>query len=461
MEYQPRTADDLLDQKLAASAAVLVEGAKWCGKTTTAARHAQSVLYMQDPDRLRQNLEMADLAPSRLLAGDVPRLLDEWQLAPVLWDAVRFEADRRGECGQFVLTGSAVPPDPSSMHHTGTGRISRLVMRPMSLFESGDSDGSVSLSALFGDGRTTGEPDEAGGDTPGGVDAPGDEDAPGEMDASGGVGSSADVEGYSDAEVGDIARLVCRGGWPGSLRLTEKSALDVPGEYLEAVISADVSRVDGVTRDAERVRQLLRACARATASQTSLASIRRDMLSADSPALSEDTVQSYAAALRKIFVLEDSPAWNPNLRSKTAIRTSATRYFTDPSLAVAALGAGPDALLADLETLGLLFENLCVRDLRVYAQAAGGEVCHYRDRNGLECDAVVRLADGRYGLVEVKLGGEDAVEAGAVALLKLARAIDTQSMPSPSFRMVVTAKGGYARCRADGVLVVPITCLGA
>lgn len=437
MEYLPRVADDLLEQKLAASAAVLVEGAKWCGKTTTAARHAQSVLYMQDPDRLRQNLEMADLAPSRLLAGDVPRLLDEWQLAPVLWDAVRFEADRRGESGQFVLTGSAVPPDPSAMHHTGTGRTARLVMRPMSLFESGDSDGSVSLAALFGDGRDAGSSRDAGAS-----------------------GAAADVEGHSDAEVGDIARLVCRGGWPGSLRLTEKSALDVPGEYLEAVISADVSRVDGVTRDAERVRQLLRACARATASQTSLASIRRDMLSADSPALSEDTVQSYAAALRKIFVLEDSPAWNPNLRSKTAIRTSATRYFTDPSLAAAALGAGPDALLGDLETLGLLFENLCVRDLRVYAQAAGGEVCHYRDRNGLECDAVVRLADGRYGLVEAKLGGADGVDAGAETLSRLARAIDTQSMPAPSFLMVVTGKGGYARCRPDGVLVVPVTCLG-
>ena len=422
MDYMPRIADALLEGKLSSKGAVLVEGAKWCGKTTTALQHVGSVLYMQDPDNTGQNLEMAQLRPSRLLQGKTPRLIDEWQMAENLWDAVRFEVDKRGKRGQFVLTGSAVPPDLDKISHTGTGRIARITMRPMTLFESGESDGSVSLGALF-----------AGAD---------------------------DVEGHSERGVEDVAYCCCRGGWPGALGLQEGIALEQAVEYHESIVTSDISRVDSVSRSEERARGLLRAYARATGSQTSLASIRGDMLANDSQALSKDTVSSYAAALRKIFVLEDSPAWNPNLRSRTAIRTSATRYFTDPSIATAALGAGPEDLLDDLRTMGLVFENLCVRDLRVYAQALGGRVYHYRDRNGLECDAVLHRRDGSFGLVEVKLGGKEAVEEGAATLRKLAGNLDRPRMREPSFLLVVTATGGYAYRREDGVFTAPVTCLG-
>ena len=421
MEYIPRIADDMLKKKLSAKGAVLVEGAKWCGKTTTALQQAGSVLYMQDPDRLTQNLELARLKPSRLLQGQTPRMIDEWQMAENLWDAVRFEVDRRNERGQFILTGSAVPPDLNKISHTGTGRIARLKMRPMSLYESGESDGSVSLSELFS--------------------------------------ASDDVSGESRAELEDIAYYICRGGWPGAMGLERDIALEQAIDYYDAVVSADISRVDNVSRDEQRTRKLLRSYARSVGSQAAMTSIRGDMISDDAQTLSDDTVSSYIAALRKIFVIEDSPAWNPNLRSKTAIRTSATRYFTDPSIAAAALGIGPEDLLNDLETMGLFFENLCIRDLRVYAQAIGGSIYHYRDKNGLECDAVVHLRNGRYGLIEIKLGGENLINEGAKTLAKLSANLDTSRMETPSFCMILTAVGNYAYKRDDGILVVPVTCL--
>ena len=421
MEYIPRLADDMLRKKLSAKGAVLVEGAKWCGKTTTASQQAGSILYMQDPDRLTQNLELARLKPSRLLQGQTPRMIDEWQMAENLWDAVRFEVDRRNARGQFILTGSAVPPDLKKISHTGTGRIARLKMRPMSLYESGESDGSVSLSELF-----------SGAD---------------------------DVFGESRAQLEDIAYYICRGGWPGAMGLDRDIALEQAIDYYDAVVSADISRVDNVSRDEQRTRKLLRSYARSIGSQAAMTSIRGDMISDDAQTLSDDTVSSYIAALRKIYVIEDSLAWNPNLRSKTAIRTSVTRYFTDPSIAAAALGIGPEDLLNDLETMGLFFENLCIRDLRIYAEAIGGNIYHYRDKNGLECDAVVHLRNGRYGLVEIKLGGENLINEGVKTLTKLSANLDTFRMGTPSFCMIITAVGNYAYKRDDGVLVVPVTCL--
>lgn len=421
MEYIPRIADDLLKKKLSAKGAVLVEGAKWCGKTTTALRQAQSILYMQDPDQVKQNLEIAQIEPSRLLKGKTPRLIDEWQMAANLWDAVRFEVDKRNEKGQFILTGSAVPPDLREIRHTGTGRIARLKMRPMSLYESGESDGSVSLALLF-EGKD-------------------------------------DIEGESSASLEDLAFYICRGGWPGAIGLEKDIALEQAFDYFDAVVSADISRVDSVARDEQRTRKLMVSYARAIGSQASMSSIRKDMLSYEGESFSEDTLSSYISALRKIFVIEDSQAWNPNLRSKTAIRTSVTRYFTDPSIGTAALGAGPEDLLQDLKTMGLLFENLCVRDLRIYGEALNGTVYHYRDKNGLECDAVVHLRNGSYGLIEVKLGGDYLVEEGAETLKKFSSRLDTKKMKAPAFKMVLTGTGKYAYKRKDGILVVPITCL--
>ncbi len=421
-QYRARIADDILRFKLESKGAVLVEGAKWCGKTTTARQLAASVLSMQNQDTAASNLELARIKPSALLAGAVPRLIDEWQVAPKLWDAVRYAVDERDAFGQFILTGSAVPADGSQIFHTGTGRITRMLMRPMSLAESGESTATVSLRSLF-------------------------EDTP-------------EVEGYAQIDIEQLAFLICRGGWPKAIGCSERVALQQALDYMEAVIHADISRVDNVARDSDRAARLLRSYARSLAAQTKLSSIVQDIAANEAGRLSEDTVSSYIRALKQIFVIEDAPAWNPNLRSKAAIRTSDTRYFTDPSMGTAALGLGPKGLLNDLETMGLLFENLCIRDLRVYTEALGGQVFHYRDKNDLECDAVVHLRNGSYGLIEIKLGGEVHIEKAVVTLNKLANNIDTSRMKAPSFRMVLTGVGNYAYRREDGVLVVPIGALG-
>ncbi|KWW31711.1 MAG: hypothetical protein AUK63_405 [bacterium P3] len=420
-DYKSRIADRMLHQKLESSGAVLIQGPKWCGKTTTAEQLAASKLYMNDPDEQMENLRMASMATRRLLVGKVPRLIDEWQLAPQLWDAIRFEVDHREEhFGQFILTGSAVPPDKSAMKHSGTGRFSWLTMRTMSLWESGDSTGEVSLTELFNGG---------------------------EADA-----------GEKKMEIERIAYLICRGGWPGALGMTESAALRLAFNYVDAVAESDMSRVDGISRDREYVIRLLRSYARHQGSQVSVKSLNDDM-AANEGDMSASTINSYQQALRMIFVIEDMPAWNPNLRSKTAIRTSDTRYFTDSSIATAALGLGPNDLLNDLKTMGLLFETMAVRDLRVYADALDGRVYHYRDKNGLECDAVIHLRNGKYGLVEIKLGGEKLIDEGAANLSKLEKKIDTERMNAPAFKMVLVGVGKYAYRREDGVLVVPIGCL--
>lgn len=416
-EYLPRITDKLLLEILEAKGAVLIEGPKWCGKTTTAKQIAKSFIAMDQPDMTKQYQQMAELSPSTLLEGETPRLIDEWQIAPNLWNAVRYEVDNRGEFGQFILTGSAVPRDFDDSMHTGTGRISRLLMRPMSLYESKDSFGRVSLKDLF-DGK--------------------------------------EVSSVDETSLDEIAFLICRGGWPKSVGLDEKPALFQAIDYHDAVVSIDISRVDSIKRDKEKAKRLLKSYARHVGSQSSLETIRQDMLSNQTDTFDQVTLYSYLDALRKIFVIEDSPAWNPNLRSKTSIRTTDTRYFSDPSIATAALGIGPKDLINDLNTMGFLFENLCVRDLRVYAEYLDGTVYHYRDGNGLECDAVVHLRNGAYGLIEIKLGGDRLIEEGAESLQELASKIDTKNMLKPSFMAVLCAKAPFAYKRHDGVYVIPI-----
>lgn len=420
-QYKSRIADKLLERKLAGIGAVLIEGPKLCGKTTTAEQQAGSILYMSLPEKKDENLRLAQIDPSLLLNGQTPRLIDEWQIAPGLWDSVRFEVDHRNKTGQFILTGSAVPPDKDKIFHSGTGRISWLRMRPMSLFESGESNGNISLKDLFS--------------------------------------GKQNLTGVNELDLQNIAYLVCRGGWPTASNQTGEIALDRAFDYYDAVVNEDISRADNVQRSSERAKLLMRSYARNQGAQTSIEAIRQDMLANDTDSLDIKTVASYINALKMIFVIEDMPAWNPNLRSKTAIRTTETRYFSDPSIATAALGLGPQDLIQDLETFGLMFESMCIRDLRVYADASGGQVYHYRDKNDLECDAVVHLRNGSYGLIEIKLGGESAIEHGVMTLKKLSSIIDTGKMKNPSFLMVLTAVGDYAYQREDGVYVVPIGCL--
>lgn len=419
--YRKRIADDILKRKLEGKGAILIEGPKWCGKTTTAEQIAASTLYMDEPAKKEQNIAMSELNPKRLLTGETPRLIDEWQIAPKLWDAIRFEVDHRGELGQFVLTGSAVPADTKEITHSGTGRFTWLMMRPMSLYESGDSTGEVSLKDLF-DG-------------------------------------AEEVDGASDMDIDRLAFLVCRGGWPQAIGMRDEIALDQAQDYYDAVVKSDINRADNVQKNPERVRRLMRSYARNQGSQVPNTVLAQDIAVNDEMRINEETVASYVNALRKIFVVEDMPAWNPNLRSKTAIRSADTRYYVDPSLAAAALGIGPNDLVNDLKTLGFLSETLCVRDLRVFADALNGEVYHYRDKEGLECDAVVHLRNGNYGLIEIKLGGDKLIEEGAKNLKTMEAKIDTDKMKAPSFLMVLTGVGGYAYRRQDGVYVVPIGCL--
>lgn len=413
-EYKCRIADKVLERKLKSSGVVVVEGAKWCGKTTTAEQIAGSVVYMNDPKKKDTLKQLVDTDPKLILDGPTPRLIDEWQETPKLWDAARFEVDHRDGMGQFIFTGSAVPGE--------NGRMSRVTMRPMSLWESGDSDGKVSFAELFENGML----------------------------------NAASVR---EKKLKEIAYLICRGGWPAFFKTTSEAALDIAENYVDAVTKNDISRVDKVKRDAVFARRLLRSLARHQGTQATISTIYEDLKENEGDSMSEETIVSYIKALRKIFVIEDMAAWNPNLKSKSAIRTSDTRYFVDPSIGAAALGVGPEDLINDLKTMGLFFETLCVRDLRVYADALGGKTYHFRDRNGLECDAVVHLRNGKYGLIVIKLGGDSLIEAGAKTLKTLAGKIDTEKMKEPSFLMVLTGTGEYAYKREDGVIVVPIGCL--
>lgn len=419
--YRRRIVDKILLDKLEAKGAVVIEGPKWCGKTTTALQVAKSVLRMDEPSKRDINIQISEIDPSRLLNGKIPKLIDEWQIAPKIWDAVRYEVDIRGEEGQFILTGSAVPIESNEITHSGTGRFTWLTMRPMSLYESGESTGEVSLKELFCN------PDK--------------------------------ITGINNLDIDRLAFVICRGGWPNSIDMNEKPAISQAIDYYDAVIRSDINRADGISKNPERVKRLMRSFARNQGGQVANTMFRDDIRVNDTESLSEDTIATYINALKKIYVIEDMPAWNPNLRSKTSIRTSDTRYFVDPSIATAGLGIFPQDLVNDLNTLGLLFETLCVRDLRVYADALDGNVLHYRDKSGLECDTVIHLRNGKYGLAEIKLGGQGLIEEGAANLKSLAAKIDTTKMPKPSFMMIVIGIGEFAYRREDGVYIVPIGCL--
>ena len=397
--YKPRIADRLLARKLAGKGAVLIEGPKWCGKTTTARQQAKSLLDLGDTEVLKQSRQMMEISSKTLLQGETPRLVDEWQTITELWDTIRNEVDKRSAFSQFILTGSTVAPQAEDTVHSGTGRIGRVKMRPMSLFESGESTGSVSLAKLF-DGETF-EPQP----------------------------NNIDLE--------RIAFLTCRGGWPQATLLEGDIALDQAFGYVDDIAERDIQRVDGVKRSAERTRLLLRSYARNISQQVPYSTIKADMLSNDAKTLDEDTVADYIKALRKLFVIED----------------------LDPSIGTASLGLGPKDLINDLDSFGLIFEDLAVRDLRVFAEALDGKLYHYRDSSGLECDTVLHRRNGAYGLIEVKLGGEKLINDGADALNTLANTIDTTKMKKPSFKMVLTAVGPYAYQRPDGIFVVPIGCL--
>ena len=413
----PRVIDRVLEESLQAAGAVLIEGPKWCGKTRTAKEIAKSVLAMQDPDNSDAYEKLADTKPSLLLKGDCPRLLDEWQVAPVLWDAVRFAVDERNKTGQFILTGSAVPRD-NQTKHTGTGRIARLLMRPMSLFESEDSNGTVSLKDVFSGKR--------------------------------------EIESSSTLTIEKIAATIVRGGWPYSIGEKPSISTKMATNYVDSVINEDISRVDNVGRNPTRVRLVMRSLARNISTMANISTIYNDIL-ADDDTLSKNTIASYIDALRRIFVVEDLPAWSPLLRSKTALRTSPKRHFVDPSIATAVLRATPDSILEDFTSFGFLFESLCIRDLRIYAQMLDGEVFHYRDKSGLEADAIIHLNNGQWGAFEIKLGSKE-IEKAAQNLIILRDKINTDRMKEPAFLAILTGTQ-YAYKRDDGVLIIPVGCL--
>lgn len=419
--YKNRIADRILKRKVLGKGAVLIEGPKWCGKTTTARQLAKSCLELGDSAILIQSTQMAEISPQTLLEGDTPRLIDEWQALPSIWDSIRSEVDRRGVPSQFILTGSSVLPEADETIHSGTGRFATIKMRPMSLYESKESTGTVSLKDLF-------------------------------------EGKAIEVQ-RNELDIEDIAYLTCRGGWPWATLISKDTALDQAFDYVDSVIQRDISRGDRVKRNPERARLLLRSYARNISQQVSYATIKKDMQSNDANTLDEDTVADYIKTMKRLFVIEDLAAWSPNIRSKAAIRTSDTRHFVDPSIGTAILGLGPKDLINDIQSFGFFFEDMAVRDLRVYAEALDGELYHYRDSNGLECDAVLHRRNGSYALFEVKLGGEKRINEGAASLIALAGNINTDKMPAPSFMAVIVGVGTFAYQRKDGVYVIPIGCL--
>ena len=422
MKYLERIGDELLKRKLRSSAAVLIEGPKWCGKTSMGAQLAKSIVYIQDPDKRSMYRKMADTQPSLLLEGETPHMLDEWQTIPILWDAVRFAADQRQEMNQFILTGSATPIDDdenSEMEHTGTGRIARLRMRPMSLWESKESRGQVSLKALF--------------------------DGTQEMGLF-----------ENPLTLKDLAFVMCRGGWPGALGLEKEDALEVAINLVDELVNTDVNRVDGTEKNPDRVRAVLRSYARNISTMTAASTIMADV-KANDISITDKTLTNYLTALRRLFIIEDAKAWQPSLRSKTGIRTSNKRHFVDTSIATAVLELNPKSILEDFNLFGFLFEDFCLRDVRVYTEPLRGTVYHYHDNSELESDLIIRLHDGRWAAVEVKTGSKE-IEEAADNLIQLSKDVDTSKIGEPAFLMVLTA-GQYAYRREDGVYVVPIGCL--
>lgn len=428
MNYLNRIADNVLRERLCAFGAVLVEGPKWCGKTTTSEQIAKSIIKLQDTDMREEYLATAAQKPSILLQGATPRLIDEWQDAPVIWDAVRTTVDQRGEPGQFILTGSNAV-DQKAIHHSGTGRISRMQMHTMSLWESGESNGMISLMQLFDD-------------------------------------PTLDIDGVtSEMEIDDIVFAACRGGWPATMNLkSDKAKLLIARDYVTSVCKVDISRVDGVRRDERVARMLMRSYARNISTLAKHSAILADITSSGEVSLSDKTLDDYVSALSKLFVINNINAWCPAIRSKTAIRSGYKRSFCDPSVAVAALGLNPDALLMQLKTFGFIFEQLCARDLRAYTPDFDSHLSYYRDRYGLEADLVLHLSDGRYALIECKLGSRE-IEDGAKHLLELKRLIQEHNkdekqvlLREPDLLIILTG-GRMAYTRNDGVKIIPLGCL--
>lgn len=414
--YRPRLVDGLVDSALHRAGAVQIVGPKWCGKTTTAEQFARQSVFFQDPDRRSSYRRIAAEQPSLLLRGERPLLLDEWQDAPQMWDAVRFAVDREAAMGQFILTGSTVSDSPE-IAHSGTGRFARVIMRTMSLFESGDSTGEVSLDDIV---------------------------------------NNREVFGVGKMDLTHIAHLIARGGWPVNVIHQDEYSQGRAKDYVESIINSDVSRVDGVQKNPNRVRLLMKSLARNESTEAAMTTLRADM-TADEAALSTNTIAVYLAALRRLYVIEDQEAWPLAVRSKTAIRTAPTRRFCDPSIAAALLDLTPEKMLVDFDTFGLLFESLCIRDLRVYAGAVGASLYRYRDNRDLEADAIIELPDGRWGAVEIKLQSTHEDDAAQI-LLRLQQLVTSQHGGPASFLMVVTSSG-IARRRPDGVYVTPISCL--
>lgn len=420
MEYINRIIDKEIEKKLSSMGAVLIKGPKWCGKTTSAKQFAKSILEMQNPDLQENYIELANTKPSLLLEGDKPRLIDEWQLAPKLWNAVRYSVDNIGMQGQYILTGSATPKEDDTIH-SGVGRFAFITMKPMTLFESGDSNGKISLSEILNGNR--------------------------------------DIDGIkTELLYEEIAYALCRGGWPQAISLDEKSALEIPKNYIEVLCESDISKVDGVKRNPKLARAILKAYARQVSTINSNQSLYED-IKANYAEVSERTIIDYLDVLKKLYIIEEIEAWNPNIRSKTAIRTANKKSMIDPSLAVAALGCSPKELMLDIRTYGLLFENLVNRDLSVYVNSLGGELRHYRDRYNLECDNVIHFEDGRYALVEIKLGTTKVKEAER-HLLELKRLIlaNEPRIGAPEFMMIITGTD-MAYITESGVMIVPIGCL--
>ena len=416
-QYRPRIVDAKLETLLTVFGGVLIVGPKWCGKSWTASFQAKSEVMID----VEENKRRAMLIPDAVLDGPAPRLIDEWQDAPILWDTARRMIDKEHRPGLFIFTGSAVPniSDDEKPSHTGTGRFARLRMRPLSLYESGNSSGEVSLSGLFN-----------------------------------GQSFSPCI---SKIDFMDALRLICKGGWPASFWIPEENATMISAQYLDMVIHEDINRTDGIKRDSSLVRLLLRSLARNSATSVKATSLKADINHREGSDISEQTVRSYYEALKRIFVIEEQDAWLPSLRSRSRIRTTPKRHFSDPSLAVAALGTTPEQLANDIKTAGFLFETLCFRDLSVYMDAAGGHVYHYRDNDGLEADTILQLPDGRWGAAEIKLGTFE-FDYAASNLLRLKKKMAGETI-APSFLAIITASGGMAWQRDDGVFVIPVDCL--
>ena len=419
--YRARVADQLIEDALDGFGAVCIEGAKWCGKTWTTLNHAKSIVYIGDPAGNFQNRRLAQLNPSIILRGDEPRAIDEWQDAPQIWDAVRHEVDTSEKKGRFLLTGSAMPLQEATTH-SGAGRIARIKMRPMTLAEIGESSSEISLVDLF-------------------------------------AGKVEDC--VADVTLEKLIEFVCRGGWPGNQDKSMNIALQVPKQYIQAIVETDMVKMGERKRDISKINRLLQSLARNNQTAANNRTLISDMIGENSEerGLSELTVPKYIADLEKLFVIEEQRAWNPKLRSKTRMRTKPKRRFVDPSLAVAVLGANPDALINDLETFGFMFESMCIRDITVYAEALGGQVYYYADNTGLEADVIVEMPDGSWGAIEIKLGANQ-IDQAASSLLTLKKKMTSAEMKPPSFLAVFCGLSNYGYKREDGVIVVPVNCFG-